>query len=219
MCAPLFNCFLSVYIHIHLYIWINRQNTNSVWQNYILCTEYNSVTQNTNSVWQNCILCDRITFCRQNVILSTECNSVTPNSYSVGQNYILCTECNSVTQNTNSVWQNYILYTEIVMLQTAPHTWMLYLWRGYGSNESHWYATLLNAVWTDFKMKTRMHLTLPMLRLLSSNAQVCKPCHVGIHWIALTEYFHMSTHVHVPGFQSFWGFFASFRIGKISHQQ
>ena len=66
---------------------------------------------------------------------------------------------------------------------------------------------------------THMHLTLPMLRLLSSNAQVCKPCHVGIHWIALTEYFHMSTHVHVPAFQSSLGFFASFCIGKISHQQ
>ena len=25
-----------------------------------------------------------------------------------------------------------------------------------------------------------------------------KPCHVGIHWIALLEYFHMSTHL--PGF-------------------
>ena len=27
-----------------------------------------------------------------------------------------------------------------------------------------------------------------------------KPCHVGIHWIALVEYSQMSTHV--PGFQS-----------------
>ena len=38
-------------------------------------------------------------------------------------------------------------------------------------------------------------LTLPMLRLFSSKAQwrktfwkTYKPCHVGIHWIALTEY-------------------------------
>ena len=30
-------------------------------------------------------------------------------------------------------------------------------------------------------------------------------CHVGIHWIALTEYSQMSTHV--PGFQSFSGCF------------
>ena len=35
-----------------------------------------------------------------------------------------------------------------------------------------------------------------------------KPCHVGIHWIALAEYSQMSTHV--PGFQSFFRFFASF---------
>ena len=33
-----------------------------------------------------------------------------------------------------------------------------------------------------------------------------KPCHVGIHWIALTECSQMSTYV--PGFQPFLGFFA-----------
>ena len=47
----------------------------------------------------------------------------------------------------------------------------------------------------------------PMRRLLSSKGQGCKvfwkpykPCHVGMHWIALTEYSQMSTHV--PGLQS-----------------
>ena len=66
-------------------------------------------------------------------------------------------------------------------------------------------------------------LTLPMLRLLLSKAQgckyfwkTCKQCHVGIHWIALAEYFQMSTHM--QGFQSFSGFLASFCIGQISHQ-
>ena len=51
-------------------------------------------------------------------------------------------------------------------------------------------------------------LTLPMLRLLSSKTQGCKylwkpskPCHLGIHWIALAEHSQMSTHI--PGFQSF----------------
>ena len=41
-----------------------------------------------------------------------------------------------------------------------------------------------------------VNLTLPMLRLLSSEAQgrkdflrPSKPIHVGIHWIALTEYY------------------------------
>ena len=55
-------------------------------------------------------------------------------------------------------------------------------------------------------------LTLPMLRLLLAKAQVCKdfgkaskPCHVGIHWIALTEHSHMRTHM--PRFQSFSSFF------------
>ena len=44
-----------------------------------------------------------------------------------------------------------------------------------------------------------------------------KSYHVGIHLIVLVEYSQMSTHV--PGFQSFFRFFASFSIGKISHQQ
>ena len=66
-------------------------------------------------------------------------------------------------------------------------------------------------------------LTLPMLRLLSSKAQERKdfgkpsePCHVGTHWKALAEHSHMSTHL--PGFQSFYRFFASFCICQISHQ-
>ena len=42
-------------------------------------------------------------------------------------------------------------------------------------------------------------------------------CDVGIHWIALAEYSHMS--MHMPGFQSFFCFFASFCIGQISHHQ
>ena len=52
-------------------------------------------------------------------------------------------------------------------------------------------------------------LTLPMLKLLSAKAQerkyfrkTSKLCHVGIHWIALTEHSQMSTHM--PGFQSFF---------------
>ena len=67
-------------------------------------------------------------------------------------------------------------------------------------------------------------LTLPMLRLLSSKGQEYrvflkpfKPCHVGIHWIALAEYSQMNTYM--PGFQSFSSFFPSFCIGQISHQQ
>ena len=56
-------------------------------------------------------------------------------------------------------------------------------------------------------------ITLPMLRLLSSEAQgrkdfekPSKPCHVGIHRIALAELSQMSTHL--PGFQSFSRVFA-----------
>ena len=41
--------------------------------------------------------------------------------------------------------------------------------------------------------------------------------HVGIHWKALAEYSQMSTYM--PGFRSFFRFFASFCVDKISHQQ
>ena len=57
--------------------------------------------------------------------------------------------------------------------------------------------------------------TLSMLRLLSSKAQErrylsepFKPCHVGIHWIALAESSQMSTHF--PVFLSFFNFFHFF---------
>ena len=40
-----------------------------------------------------------------------------------------------------------------------------------------------------------------------------KPCHVGIHWIALAEYSHMNTHI--PGFQSFSGFLHHFVLAKL----
>ena len=66
-----------------------------------------------------------------------------------------------------------------------------------------------------------MCLTLPMLRLLSSQAQgrkdfwkPFKPCHVSIHWIALVEYFEMSTHL--LGFQSFSGFLHHFVLAKLA---
>ena len=60
-----------------------------------------------------------------------------------------------------------------------------------------------------------LSIIFPMLRLHSSEAQGCKdfckpskPCHVGIHWIALTEYSQMSTPM--PRFESFFSVFASF---------
>ena len=63
-------------------------------------------------------------------------------------------------------------------------------------------------------------LTLPMLRLLSSQAQGHKdfwkpyqPCHFGMQWIALAEYSQMSPQV--PGFQPFSSFFQSFCFGQI----
>ena len=62
-----------------------------------------------------------------------------------------------------------------------------------------------------------------ILRLLPSKAKGCKdywkppkPCHVRIHWKALTVHFQISTHV--PRLQSFFRFSASFCIGQYSHQ-
>ena len=64
-------------------------------------------------------------------------------------------------------------------------------------------------------------LALPMLRPLSPKGQRCKdfwkpykPCRVGINWIALAECSQMSTHM--PGFQSFFRFFASFVLVKLA---
>ena len=64
-------------------------------------------------------------------------------------------------------------------------------------------------------------LTLPMLRLLSSKAQGCKdfwkpykPCHVGIHLIALAEYYQMNTHC--QGFCRFSGFLHHFVLAKLA---
>ena len=66
--------------------------------------------------------------------------------------------------------------------------------------------------------------TLIMLRLPLSKTQggkdfwkPSKPCHVGIHWIALAEYSQMCTHV--SEFQLFFRFFTLFCIGQFSHQQ
>ena len=65
-----------------------------------------------------------------------------------------------------------------------------------------------------------IHLTLSMLKLLSTKANGCKDfqniskhCQVDIHWIALTEYSQMSTHV--PRIQSFSRLFASFVLAKL----
>ena len=67
--------------------------------------------------------------------------------------------------------------------------------------------------WWGKMRDSLMPLNLSMLRLLSSKAKGCKdfwksskPCHVGIHWKALAEYFQMSTHL--PRFQLFFRIFA-----------
>ena len=52
-------------------------------------------------------------------------------------------------------------------------------------------------------------------RTQKSLKTIYKPCHVGIHFIALVEYFQMSTHM--PGFQSILRFCALFckqRMGQ-----
>ena len=61
-------------------------------------------------------------------------------------------------------------------------------------------------------------LTLPMPRLISFKMQKTqkpsKPCHGGIHWIALVAYSQMSTHV--PGFRSFFRFLHTFVLAKLA---
>ena len=86
----------------------------------------------------------------------------------------------------------------------------------------HW-GTSTTTIESGIGSGTR-YLTLPMLGLLPSKEQRCKdfgkpskPCHVGIHWKVLAEYFQMSTHL--SGVQSISRFSASFCIGQVSHQQ
>ena len=45
--------------------------------------------------------------------------------------------------------------------------------------------------------------------------ELSEPCHVGIHWKALAEYYQMSTNV--PGFQSFSSVFGIISFDQISH--
>ena len=82
----------------------------------------------------------------------------------------------------------------------------------------------IDKIWAHQLTMGIIKLTPPMLRPLLSKAQGrkdfwkrSKPCYVGIHRIALTEYSPVSTHV--PGYQSFSRFFVSFCIGQFSNQQ
>ena len=66
-----------------------------------------------------------------------------------------------------------------------------------------------------------LDLILPMLRLLLLKAKgrkdslkPPKPCHVGIHWIALPEYSQMSTYL--PGFSYFPAFLHNFVLAKLA---
>ena len=77
-----------------------------------------------------------------------------------------------------------------------------------------------------FKYFGNIHVSLSMMRLLSSEVQERKKDFekdlnpvMLVFIIALAEHSQMSTYV--PGFQSFSSvfFFASFFIGQISHQQ
>ena len=76
-------------------------------------------------------------------------------------------------------------------------------------------------MWVKYQFTSDIfELNFLMLRLFSGCKTILKPSrpyHVGIQWIVLSEHSQMSTHV--PGFHSFFKFFASFCIGWISHQQ
>ena len=65
-------------------------------------------------------------------------------------------------------------------------------------------------------------LTLPVLWLLSPKAQGCevswkpsKPCHVGVHWIALAEYYQMSTNM-IYAFSHFSAFLHYCILAKLA---
>ena len=129
------------------------------------------------------------------------------------------------TQARTHLQNKFIISKEVSItdLDNASGGQLLY-WIGYRQALGH---KLCIVYWSYFSNTWSTYwalLTLPMLRLFSSKIQRCKyfwkpskPCHVDIHSIALAEHSQMSTHM--PGFQSFFRFFASFGIGQISHQQ
>ena len=110
--------------------------------------------------------------------------------------------------NSQNIWWRVVRW-----ISFSNIFWKLLLWKRYHQNSQ----VVLTAAGMN-------GLTLPLLWLLSFKAHGCKdfckpskPCHVGIHWIALTEYSQMSTHM--SGFQWYFSIFVSFCIGKTRHQQ
>ena len=81
-----------------------------------------------------------------------------------------------------------------------------------------WYEDLHVACWLwALKCCAPWFMSLDTLVLKSATGRFVKntygkPCHVGIHWVALLEYSQKSTCV--PGYQSFFRTFASFCIGQ-----
>ena len=51
----------------------------------------------------------------------------------------------------------------------------------------------------QFKRLSNSEATFVQITRMQRLTKTLKPCHVGIHWIALTEYSQM--HTHMPGFQ------------------
>ena len=124
----------------------------------------------------------------------------------------------------------------MIIKQDLQHIWQLgnslKLSRLSDSSEIHWsyldYLTSSSSRFTNDIMQCwRIFmividtLTLTVLTLLSLKAQwrkdlwkPSKPSHPGIHWIALTECSHMSTHL--PRFQSFYRFLYHFVLAKLA---
>ena len=88
-------------------------------------------------------------------------------------------------------------------------------------SEFYWAPSIIFCIESAIFMEFDAFSTFPMLRLFSSKAPGCKdlwkplkPCHVGIHWIALAEHSQMSTHL--PGFRPFFRFLPHFVLAKLA---
>ena len=77
-------------------------------------------------------------------------------------------------------------------------------------NLSNILRSILRAIANHSNAKATFIQSTRMQRFLKT----FKPCHIGIHWIALTEYFMMSTYV--PEFQSFYMFLLHFVLAKLA---
>ena len=114
--------------------------------------------------------------------------------------------------NNNFRITNYLLSSWKRVVDSALNN---ILWANVTNHNFHW-SISPNYCKTVVATESTSDLTLQMLRR-KGIWKPSQPCHVGIHWKAPAN--NSQIRIHVPVFQWFFSFFASFYIWRIGHQQ